>query len=155
MTRVSRTLPTLLGATLLSAMTALSAGPVLEEGASAPKQRVSDTYLVRLSEDPVVAYKGGIAGLRATKPAAGNKINPNHPDVTRYAAYLDSRHDAVLAKVGGGHKVYDYRYAVNGFAAKLTADQAARLAKLPGVVSVEADVAEFVDTLSTPRFLGL
>lgn len=155
MARLFRTLPTLLAATLLSFMTALTAGPVLEEGATAQKQRVSGNYLVRLSEDPVVAYKGGIAGLKATQPKAGNKLSPNDPDVIRYAAYLDSRHDAVLAKVGGGRKLYDYRYAVNGFAAELTATQAARLAKVPGVVSVEADVADAIDTMSTPRFLGL
>ena len=30
-----------------------------------------------------------------------------------------------LSKVGGGQKVYDYAYTYNGFAAKLTAAQAA------------------------------
>lgn len=155
MARHFRTLPTLLGAALLSAMTALTAGPVLEEGATTQKLRVSGNYLVRLSEDPVVAYKGGIAGLKATQPQRGNKLSPNDPNVIRYAAYLDARHDAVLSKVGGGRKLYDYRYAVNGFAAELTATQAARLAKVPGVVSVEADVADPIDTLSTPKFLGL
>jgi hypothetical protein len=155
MTRVSRTLPTVLGAVLLSAMTALSAGPVREEGAPELRQQSNGNYLVRMSEDPVVAYKGGIAGLKATKPTKGDKINPNSPEVVRYAAYLDSRHDAALTSVGGARKLYDYRFAVNGFAAELTADQAARLAKMPGVVSVEADVADPIDTLSTPRFLGL
>ncbi|MFL5310508.1 MAG: S8 family serine peptidase, partial [Myxococcales bacterium] len=60
-----------------------------------------------------------------------------------------------LSSVGGGRKLYDYRYALNGFAAQLTADQAAKLAATPGVVAVEPDVAVPVDTLTTPRFLGL
>jgi subtilisin family serine protease len=155
MTRVSRILTSLLLGAFVGVTTGVTTAQVREEGAAVPKQRVGGNYLVRLSEDPVVAYKGGIAGLRATKPARGDKINPNSPDVVRYAAYLDARHDAVLAKVGGAQKVYDYHYAVNGFAARLTADQAARLTKMPGVVSVEADVADTVDTMSTPRFLGL
>ncbi len=155
MTRIFRATASMLGVALVCAAAGISAAPVQEDGASAPKQRVSQNYLVRMSESPVVGYTGGIAGLKATKPTRGNKINPNSPEVVRYASYLDSRHDQMLAKVGGGQKLYDYRYAVNGFAARLTADQAARLAKVPGVVSVEQDVAEFVDTLSTPTFLGL
>jgi len=155
MTRFSRATATMLGVALVCAAAGLSAAPVLEEGASAPKQRVSGNYLVRMSESPVVGYRGGIAGYKATAPKSGDKIDPNHPEVVRYAAYLDSRHDAALASVGGGRKVYDYHFAVNGFAAELTADQAARLAKQPGVLSVEADVAETIDTLSTPTFLGL
>src|SRR5690349_6311974 len=156
MTRFFRTLPTLLVAAFIGASSGLSAAPVLEDGAApAPRARVSSNYLVRMGESPVVAYKGGVAGLKATAPKRGDKIDPNHPDVARYAAYLDSRHADALAKVGGGSKLYDYRYAVNGFAARITDEQAARLAKLPGVVSVEKDVAETIDTLSTPRFLGL
>ena len=154
MTRVLRTTASVLGVALVCAAAGLSAAPVREEGASAPKQRQSSAYLVRMSESPVVAYTGGVAGLKATKPKKGDKIDPNAPDVVRYAAYLDSRHDQALTKVGG-QKIYDYRYAVNGFAAVLTANQAAQLAKVPGVMSVEADVADPIDTLSTRNFLGL
>jgi subtilisin family serine protease len=119
------------------------------------KQRRSSTYIVRMSEDPVVAYQGGVPGLRATKPNKGQKIDPNDPAVVSYARYLDSKHDGALAAVGGGRKLYDYRYALNGFAAQLTPAQAAKLAATPGVAAVEADVAVPVDTITTPKFLGL
>ncbi|MGH8441841.1 MAG: S8 family peptidase, partial [Nevskiaceae bacterium] len=155
MTRVLRNFATFCGAAVLCAAAGLSSATVREEGASAPKQRVSNSYLVRMSDNPVVGYRGGIAGYKATAPKRGDKIDPNHPAVVSYAAYLDSKHDAALASVGGGKKVYDYHYAVNGFAAQMTADRAARLAKMPGVVSVEQDVADTVDTLSTRNFLGL
>ncbi|MGH3072988.1 MAG: S8 family serine peptidase [Gaiellaceae bacterium] len=112
-------------------------------------------YIVRLAEAPVVAYEGGIAGYKATAPSKkGEKINPNHPDVVKYAAYLDSRHDAVLAQVGGS-KLYDYRYSLNGFAAKLSAAQAAALKATAGVLSVEKDAIGHVNTATTPAFLGL
>src|SRR5205823_4966692 len=94
-------------------------------------------------------------GLRATKPGKGKRTDPNDPAVMNYAAYLDSRHDDALAAVGGGRKLYDYRYALNGFAAQLTSEQAANLAVAPGVVAVEPDVGVPLDTLTTPRFLGL
>ena len=59
------------------------------------------------------------------------------------------------ASVGGGRKLYDYRYAVNGFTAVLTPAQAAQLAQTPGVASVEPDAAAPLDTVTSPAFLGL
>jgi hypothetical protein len=64
-------------------------------------------YVVQLRLDPVVAYDGGIAGLPATKPGKGDKINPASSRVARYADYLEARHAALLAAVGGGQKLYD------------------------------------------------
>lgn len=87
------------------------------------KKITNNLYIVRMAEAPVVAYKGGIAGLKATKPAKGKKIDPNSTEVVQYAAYLDSRHDAAIAAVNG-RKIYDYKYSFNGFAAELTAEQA-------------------------------
>jgi len=114
------------------------------------------SYIVRLADAPAVAYEGGIAGLKATAPTKqGEKINPNHPDVVKYVAYLDSRHDAVLSSVGGAQKLYDYRYSLNGFAAKLSAAQAEALKSAPDVISVEKDAIGHIETATTPNFLGL
>jgi subtilisin family serine protease len=114
----------------------------------------SNIYIVRMIESPTVAYEGGIAGLKGTKPAKGAKLNPQERDVVRYAGYLDSRHSAVLAKVGG-QKVYDYRYAFNGFAARMTKGQVAAAKADPGVLSVEKTQEVTMDTATTPAFLGL
>ncbi len=106
-------------------------------------------------EPPVVAYNGGIPGYKATKPGKGQKIDPNSPDVVKYVSFLDSRHDQVLNGVGGGRKLYNYRYSFNGFAAELTEAQVAALVASPGVVAVEKDTLRSLDTSSTPTFLGL
>ncbi|MAT42794.1 MAG: hypothetical protein CL609_10660 [Anaerolineaceae bacterium] len=111
-------------------------------------------YLVQLVDAPVVAYEGGIAGFKATKPAKGEKINPNKQDVIKYVGYLDGNHNDVLQRAGG-KKLYDYRYTFNGFAAELTAPQAAKIASLPEVVSIERDQLMQMDTATTPDFLGL
>ena len=126
-----------------------------EDGAPASAKQQSNGYIVRMSEDPVVAYRGGIPGLRATKPARGQKIDPDSTDVVRYAAYLESRHDAALARAGGGRKIYDYNYTFNGFAAELSEAEAAKVAAAPGVISVSRDELREMDTSSTPTFLGL
>ncbi len=115
----------------------------------------SGVYIVQMNGDPVVAYKGGIQGLKATKPKVGQKIDPNSTDVVQYVAYLDSRHDAALNGVGGGRKLYDYRYSFNGFAAQLTADQAVKLSAVSDVIAVSPDEMVTADTSSTPTFLGL
>lgn len=112
------------------------------------------TYIVRMSDDPVVAYDGGIAGLAATKPQKGKKINPRSAKVEKYVEYLSGRHNQALAAVGGS-KVYGYYYSLNGFAARLTPSQARDLAAMPDVVAVEKDVLMQLDTSRTPDFLGL
>jgi subtilisin family serine protease len=130
----------------------LSAG--VAGGATGGTAAADAVYIVRLADAPVVAYKGGIAGYEATKPAKGAKIDRNSTAVVRYAAHLDSRHDAVLAKAGG-QKVYDYRYTFNGFAARMTKADVARAKADPGVLSVEKTQQVEMDTATTPAFLGL
>ena len=110
---------------------------------------------MRLAESPVTAYKGGIKGYPATKPAKGQKIDPTSSKVVNYMNYLSGRHDAVLAAAGGGRKAYSYGYVFNGFAAELTQAQADKLRSMKGVLSVEKDVIVDMDTSSTPSFLGL
>ena len=115
----------------------------------------NDLYIVRMSEDPVLGYAGGITGLAPTKPARRRqKLDPDDANVAAYALYLDNRHDAVLRNVGG-RKIYGYRYAFNGFAAGLTSRAADVLRSTPGVVSVTKDELRTGDTSSTPTFLGL
>ena len=71
-----------------------------------------------------------------------------------YARFLKDKHAAALAGVGG-KKLYDYVYSYNGFAARLTAAQANKMARTPGVLAVSPDEIRTADTSSTPDFLGL
>jgi subtilisin family serine protease len=112
-------------------------------------------YIVQLRLDPVVAYDGGVAGLPATKPGKGKKINPAASNVEKYSDHLRARHANVLAAVGGGQKLYDYVYTYNGFAARLTEGQATKLESRKDVLSVTRDELQTADTSDTPTFLGL
>ncbi|XP_047957880.1 LOW QUALITY PROTEIN: subtilisin-like protease SBT1.4 [Salvia hispanica] len=51
--------------------------------------------------------------------------------------------------------LYTYDRAVRGFSARLSADQAAALRSVPGIVSVVPDAIRQVHTTRTPKFLGL
>jgi len=112
-------------------------------------------YIVQIAGEPAVTYEGGVAGLPATKPAKGEKIDPQDANVQRYVAHLNARHDAVLARVGGAQKIYDYGYALNGFAAYLTPAQVAKLEKMKDVVSIEEAEEWHPATATTPEFLGV
>jgi subtilisin family serine protease len=114
-------------------------------------------YIVLMEADPVIAYEGGVAGLAATKAGSGQKANPNAQHVRNYVSYLVGAHDAALRSVGAdpSAKLYDLRYSVNGFVAKLSPVQAAALANQSGVISVMPDTMRYIQTDNTPDFLGL
>jgi hypothetical protein len=154
-----RRLVTALGASLLllAALlpTATAAQPVARNGAH--QFTKAGIFIVEMRDLPVVAYDGSIKGLAATKPAKGQKIDPNSAVVTRYVGYLDGRHDAELKGVGAAttKKLYDYAYSYNGFAARLSAAQANKLAADKDIVAVSPAETRKADTSSTPTFLGL
>ncbi len=112
-------------------------------------------YIVRMKQQPVVAYNGGLAGYPATQPGRGQKIDPLNPNVVKYAGYLDSRHNQAISQAGGRSPVYHYRYSYNGFAAQLTPAQAAKMKYVSGVLDVTPDEIHYLETSSTPHFLGL
>ena len=116
-----------------------------------------DVYIVVMTADPAIAYDGSIAGLPATKPGKGGKINPNSAYVKQYVKFLEKEHAQVLTAVGADvdATVYDYTIALNGFAAKMTAAQADEAAKQPGVALVLQDQMRFKTTDNSPSFLGL
>jgi hypothetical protein len=121
----------------------------------APNQASTKSYIVQMLDFPVVSYTGGTQGLAATKPAKGQKIDPNSANVRRYFDHLVAKHDAALEKAGGAKKLYSYGYTFNGFAAELTEGQAEMLEGMKGVVAVVENELQTVDTSSTPTFLGL
>ncbi|HSG85753.1 MAG TPA: hypothetical protein VLA23_05375, partial [Candidatus Limnocylindrales bacterium] len=71
-----------------------------QAGAKEAKFDKGGVFIVQMIDAPVVAYEGGVKGLKATAPGQGKKIDPNGTDVTRYVGYLTGKHDAALAKAG-------------------------------------------------------
>lgn len=132
--------------------TAAQAAPLLK--AKQVDASSNGIYIVQMIDEPVVAYEGGTAGLAATAPQEGVKIDPLSASVINYSTYLVGQHDKALKKAGG-QKVYDYTISFNGFAAKLSPGQAKKMAALEGVQVVTPDQLQTMDTSSTPTFLGL
>ncbi|HET9906796.1 MAG TPA: S8 family serine peptidase, partial [Anaerolineales bacterium] len=141
-------------AVAFSAVAPVAAQPSAKAKGGDLTESPNGIYIVQMLDKPVVAYDGGINGLRPTKPGNGQKINPLSNDVVRYVAYLNGRHNGALNSVGG-EKVYSYYYSYNGFAARMSLAQAQKLANVDGVLVVNPDQIYTTDTSSTPSFLGL
>jgi len=145
------------GRAALAALAVLASVFLLVAAGSAGAEASKSIYIVQMLDAPAVAYSGGVAGLAATKPAKGEKIDPNDASVKQYVGYLHGQHDKAIQKVGGGgsDKLYDFDYSYNGFAASLTDEQANALQKQSGVLNVTKNDIVSIDTSTTPTFLGL
>ncbi|HSD69669.1 MAG TPA: S8 family serine peptidase, partial [Woeseiaceae bacterium] len=94
--------------------------------------------------------------LLGNKQAAARAFSKNEAAVQSYAAELAQRQDRVFASVGpGAQKIYGYQYSLNGFAASMTAAQAAKLAQQPEVLKVWEDEVRPLATNHSAVFLGL
>jgi subtilisin family serine protease len=111
-------------------------------------------YIVTMLAPPAASYDGGVAGMAATRPAHGRRLDARTTAVQRYRQHLLGQQSALLRKTGvkAGEQ---YTVALNGFAARLTAAQAAKLAGSRGVLSVTPDTRRKPDLFETPKFLGL
>ena len=118
-------------------------------------QEARRPYIVQLQNEPAASYKGGIDGLPATQPAAGEVFDFRAPSVQNYVQYLGDRKSEVLATVSAAPVFADYSVVINGFAAMLTDSEVLTLKMNAAVADVQADEPRHVDTVSTSEFLGL
>ncbi|MCA9921264.1 MAG: S8 family serine peptidase [Anaerolineales bacterium] len=116
-----------------------------------------DSYIVVMEQRPVIAYDGDVAGLPATRPRAGGKINPDSYSVRQYQRYLQKTHAASLEAAGASanQQVHNYTVSLNGYSALLTADQVKEIEGQAGVVRVMKDELRQATTDSSPEFLGI
>ena len=113
------------------------------------------TYLVRLTEQPVAAYAGGITGLGASRALPGQRLDPSSAPARAYASYLAGKQASVRALVPAAPVRYSYRTVLNGFSARLTAAEVRKLKSSAAVASIVPDDVRHLVTSYTPTFLGL
>ena len=145
-------LPVLLSTVAIApAMAAPGQGATVAEVAQKnldPASYPDGRYIVLLTEKPAATYEGSTAGLPATKPAKGKKLDANKAEVKKYRAHLEKKQSDVASKQSV--KIQrQFSAAVNGFSATLTTDQAVKLAKDPNVLTVARDTENTPDYSST------
>jgi hypothetical protein len=120
-------------------------------------QQSSAVYIVQLAGPPAASYTGGVPGIARTKPATGGKLNRRSSNFQAYRRHQQAARLATLraARVDPRKTLAEYGTAFNGFAARLSADEAARLRRTSGVVTLHKNELHTRLTSTTPRFLGL
>jgi hypothetical protein len=145
------------------ALAALAAGAVTlavtTAGAAQAEAPSTGTqlYLVQVAGAPVASYNGDVAGLAATRPVEGKKVDPNSSATKAYRSHLRDTQRATLAKanIAESKRTKEYGITFNGYAAKLTQGEANRLAQTKGVLRIWKNEILTSDTTTTPAFLGL
>ena len=152
---LARLLAVLVALTMVVPVSALS-GPN-EPAASG----VPEIYIVELKDAALPVYKGSITGLQATSiQATGDtKLNVNTAASVQYINYLKTKQSEFLTNATEAigrqpEVVYQYQLAMNGMAVRLTAAEAAALAKLDGVAAVIPDWVEYAQTDVGPTWIG-
>ncbi len=131
-------------------------GPLSLAAPVRPIKGPSQVYLVQLNEAAALNYRGTKAGYAATRPVPGRRLNRRSGAVESYVTYLEDSHDRLLVDVGApSSKLYSFRYALNGFSARLTSDQASRLERSREVARIWLDTEQRIQTNNSAIFLGL
>jgi len=128
-------------------------------------------YIIRLKDDSVAMYRGGVSGLSATHVATVNRssikgvtiekssrLDPKADHVVAYRNYLESKQSSFLTSASGKlNRQLDVlgqtQFALNAVIVEVTQAEAARLASLPGVARIERDKLHFTQTDAGPRWI--
>ncbi|SFM39481.1 S8 family serine peptidase [Rugamonas rubra] len=133
------------------AVAALIAGLAVSAGADETRR----PYIVQLNSAPAASYNGGVAGLAATKPASGTRLDVSAASVQAYVSHLEAEQAAVVATLPAMETLYDYHLVFNGFSAMLTDAEARKLMANSAVAAITLDQPRQLDTNYTPGFIGL
>lgn len=116
------------------------------------------SYIVQLTGKPGVSQAENIGELKPSNYLAagtGNRYNAYSAKMAAYNRLLKSKQQAVAQDIGVTDVLYNYTHTFNGFAARLTPQQADALRQRDDVVGVWLDEKYTPNTSNTPTYLGL
>ncbi len=120
-----------------------------------------DLYIIEFAEAPVAVYRGENSAFSATSPAVtgARKLNTRSAPVVSYRQHLQTVHRQWLDEfesVLGRELEYKFTYelAMNGAALALQPGEAALLAQLPGILSIQPNMYYQLDTDAGPTYIG-
>ena len=121
--------------------------------------RLSGTKLtpvvVKLDYDAIGSYRGYLKGYSATSPGVTHKsLKSNKAAVDKYSKYIgkmdDKARTAVAKLIPQAKVTQSLKLAYGGFSALVPANQIPRLLKVPGVVAVQRDKLNKLQTVEEP-----
>ncbi|MCP2326252.1 subtilisin family serine protease [Hamadaea flava] len=115
------------------------------------------SVLVKLANDPVATYRGGVAGFPATSPAITGRPLWGGPAEQAYERFLAQQEDAfgtAVAHVPGVRLGQRLRTVYGGLALTVPANRVGDLLKIHGVVAVQRDQVRQPLTDASTKFIG-
>lgn len=163
-----KTLASAVGLALVSASAALpmhhaiaASNPATQKAAAPGQVSERKTYIIRFTEQGLLHYGGGVAGLASTAPEATGrrKLDIHSTAASAYTRFLASQRDAHVATINQtlGRTIavpHSYAITMNGISTDLTATEAKRIAALPGVQDVRQAREQHTTTYHGPEFIG-
>lgn len=143
---------------LMSAPPASEAPPAGGLSAAKPKT-IPNAYIIRLADPPLAGYVGTRTSLAATSPSVtGQRLAIDSVASQAYLSYLDHQQATAIRAMeqtlGAAVKVKaHYQAAFNGLSVVLSAAAAAKVATLPGVVSITPEVVYTLTTDAGPAWI--
>lgn len=115
--------------------------------------------MIKLDLDGAASYAGGKVGLPATSPeVTGRALADNPAAVNRYLAHAEGvtaeAVAAVAETVPSAEVTGSFEVAYGGLSALVPANRAKELLAVPGVVAVQADEPQEIQTDASPEFIG-
>ena len=140
-----------------------SASPVKDDfsraGMTGPQREF--VVIIKLDEQSLSSYSGGVPGLAPTSPAALGKakLELNSPASQAYLAYLRQKHQQFAAAlelaVPGATVLYDLTTVIGGVVASVPPDSLKQVERLQGVQLVLPDAMEHLNAIDpVPAFVG-
>jgi subtilisin family serine protease len=122
--------------------------------------RKAESFTVQLNEPSLAAYDGGSAKFAPIPKNEAGKLLVNSTEASSYLAHLNHNMDAFIAKtetiLGRDLEVlFRYDYVLNGFSARMSLEEAAKLRAQPEVLEVYPDGVYHLDTDYSAEFVGI
>jgi subtilisin family serine protease len=115
-------------------------------------------YIVQVAGQTGIEKAAELGELKPASQLVGaalNQYNSESRAVKAHTSNLSRLHEQLVAQYASSGLLYSYTHTFNGFAARLTGEQAENLRRHPDVVGVWEDVPQQLQTARTPALLGL
>ncbi len=131
-----------------------SIGALKVAGAENPDAQ--KVYIVQLKAPSAAEYHAEMMKSVVRPGEAKPRMDAQSPMIASYAASLVAAQDTAIKKAGPGVELlYRYQYGLNGFAARMSAEQAEKLKHQRDVLRVWEDEVRPLATDQSLNFLGL
>lgn len=118
-------------------------------------------YIVHFAERGLLYYRGEVDGIASTAPApqGRRKLDIRSNAAVTYLAHLEAQRAAHLSQMNRalGRELaptHSYAVTISGLAAEMTAEEAERIAGLPGIIRVVRARERQLHTYRGPEFIG-